>query len=326
MRILLSESCNANCAHCFNRGFRKSGHMDLEGARRVFDFLGQHVDKLLIMGGEPTLHPDFAELYGHAQRRFESVLLFTNALNDGILSIRPRPADAITYNARLIGRDFKYEKMLPGVEFGRALDVVVSTHVAVDDLKRRIIRAHNNAVRNGIDDLGFILTLDITADNFAHREQLNASWRALLSFVAGLGIERLSIDHPVPLCFWDEESMRLNASVPTIGRGGDYPTFCSLQSAGLLNAEFELLHCNQYPVRLGSIFSDPGREELISFAELNRLFRTSHELRMARVAQREDCSRCEHFPRRCNGGCFILRSEAALELPERHSQSTEQRR
>jgi radical SAM protein with 4Fe4S-binding SPASM domain len=291
--------------------------MDAERARRVFDFLGQHVKKLLIMGGEPTLHPDFAELYRHAQQRFESVQLFTNALNDGILSIRPRPTDTVTYNARLIGRDFNYQKLLPGVEFARALDVVISTHVAVDDLKRRIIRAHNSAVRNGIDDLGFILTLDISADNLAHREQLNASWRSMLSFVAGLGTERLGTDHPVPLCFWDEESMRLNASLPTVASsGGRYPTFCSLQSAGLLSAEFDVLHCNQYPVRLGSIFSDPERDELISFSELNRLFQTSHELRMSRVAQREDCSRCEHFPHRCNGGCFILRSDTEIDLSQ----------
>ena len=315
MRILLSESCNANCAHCFNRGFRKTGHMDPDRARRVFDFLGQHLKRLLIMGGEPTLHPEFAELYRHAQRRFESVQLFTNALNDAILDIRPRPTDTVTYNARLIGRDFNFAKMFPGIEYGRALDVVISTHVAVDDLKRRILRAHNSAARSGIDDLRFILTLDISADNLAHREQLNASWRSVLSFVAGLGIERLSTDHPVPLCFWDEESIHFNAGLPTLsGRGGAYPSVCSLQSAGLLNAQFDVLHCNQYPVRLGNIFTDSDGEELLSFDELNRLFQTSHELRMAKVARREDCSRCEYFPHRCNGGCFILRSETEIDL------------
>jgi MoaA/NifB/PqqE/SkfB family radical SAM enzyme len=55
IRIYLTESCNANCSHCFNKNIRNEGHMSFDMARNLFAYLKENnVGTLKIMRGEPT--------------------------------------------------------------------------------------------------------------------------------------------------------------------------------------------------------------------------------------------------------------------------------
>ena len=63
IRIYLTESCNANCNHCFNKGIREDRHMDTAKAEMLFNYFASNgIKNLKIMGGEPTVHPDFLTL------------------------------------------------------------------------------------------------------------------------------------------------------------------------------------------------------------------------------------------------------------------------
>ncbi|MDR0604623.1 MAG: 4Fe-4S cluster-binding domain-containing protein [Bacteroidales bacterium] len=58
IRIYLTESCNANCSHCFNKNIRNEGHMSFDIAKNLFAYLKENnVCKLKMMGGEPTPSP-----------------------------------------------------------------------------------------------------------------------------------------------------------------------------------------------------------------------------------------------------------------------------
>lgn len=99
LRVYITEQCNANCPSCFNKSSRSKLSMDIEHFKKICTFFSSNgVKRIKIMGGEPTLHPDFDVLMTLAQNSFQQVFLFTNAINDGILNFKPRESDSVVYN------------------------------------------------------------------------------------------------------------------------------------------------------------------------------------------------------------------------------------
>ena len=81
-QILLTDYCNRRCPYCFARD-RLSDHertdMRFEDFVRVIDFLVDSGEKeARLLGGEPTLHPDFVLFYMHVVQRGLRVMTFTN--------------------------------------------------------------------------------------------------------------------------------------------------------------------------------------------------------------------------------------------------------
>ncbi|MBM9508761.1 radical SAM/SPASM domain-containing protein [Actinacidiphila acididurans] len=65
----LTRSCQLQCRHCYNGSGPKGGHgaMTREDWASVLDqAAGLGITHVQFIGGEPTLHPDFPDLVGHA--------------------------------------------------------------------------------------------------------------------------------------------------------------------------------------------------------------------------------------------------------------------
>jgi len=81
-QILLTDYCNRRCPYCFAKEHlsdREHTNMRYEDFVRVVDFLvdsGEQEARLL--GGEPTLHPDFADFYHYVMQRGLHAMIFTN--------------------------------------------------------------------------------------------------------------------------------------------------------------------------------------------------------------------------------------------------------
>lgn len=84
--LTISTVCNQHCPYCFTSdylGDSRTSHSFLEvsdfDAR--LDFLDRSdIDQVRLLGGEPTLHPQFPELIGLARARGKKVVVFTNGL------------------------------------------------------------------------------------------------------------------------------------------------------------------------------------------------------------------------------------------------------
>lgn len=82
--IELTRRCNNRCAHCYNNlpaeeASARAAELGKEEWRRLLDeAVAMGCLYLLITGGEPLLHPDFAAIYEHARRRGLLVTVFTN--------------------------------------------------------------------------------------------------------------------------------------------------------------------------------------------------------------------------------------------------------
>ena len=78
----LLSSCNLNCAHCFYRqssNFHSPDFLPKKGLLSLIDgFSKKGINKLVLTGGEPTLHPDFLEISRYAMSKIDRVTLCTN--------------------------------------------------------------------------------------------------------------------------------------------------------------------------------------------------------------------------------------------------------
>jgi len=81
--VAILESCNYKCKYCFAEEFTEHGNnklMSLEDFKRVTDFLLQTSDGVGLIGGEPTLHPEFDKIVEYLIKRegIKYVTVFTN--------------------------------------------------------------------------------------------------------------------------------------------------------------------------------------------------------------------------------------------------------
>ncbi|MGA2152026.1 MAG: radical SAM protein, partial [Geobacteraceae bacterium] len=63
--VLLTTRCNLSCKYCFaqEKLTGKRMHMPMENVRQVIEFLKRSEYPIFrVMGGEPTLHPNFIEI------------------------------------------------------------------------------------------------------------------------------------------------------------------------------------------------------------------------------------------------------------------------
>jgi MoaA/NifB/PqqE/SkfB family radical SAM enzyme len=88
VNILFTNFCNKNCSYCFAKGKLdysnpKSSYISLKNLKTVINFLKKSKQKGVgIIGGEPTLHPQFTE----AVKRLLGGGFFFNVFSNGIIS------------------------------------------------------------------------------------------------------------------------------------------------------------------------------------------------------------------------------------------------
>jgi radical SAM protein with 4Fe4S-binding SPASM domain len=86
--IALTTACNRDCAYCFAAAERRSGagHMSVATFQKALDFLQRSgIGEARLLGGEPTLHPEFPRLVAMALERGLRVQVFSNG-------VMPEPA------------------------------------------------------------------------------------------------------------------------------------------------------------------------------------------------------------------------------------------
>jgi radical SAM protein with 4Fe4S-binding SPASM domain len=78
--------CNLSCTFCFNRGIRVEKDISINDCERVTGILADiGVREIDILGGEPTLHPDFAHILKQFYRKNLKVTISSNGSNIHLL-------------------------------------------------------------------------------------------------------------------------------------------------------------------------------------------------------------------------------------------------
>lgn len=77
--VEVTRSCPFRCAFCMASATRGGGHVPLSALEALFEAL-RGIPRLVLIGGEPTVHPSFPALLELAQRTAAEVEVFTNGL------------------------------------------------------------------------------------------------------------------------------------------------------------------------------------------------------------------------------------------------------
>ncbi len=84
--LAVSAVCNQHCSYCFtsdhlNGSRAGGGFLEISDFDARLDFLDRSgIDQARLLGGEPTLHPQFPELIERARARGKRIVVFTNGL------------------------------------------------------------------------------------------------------------------------------------------------------------------------------------------------------------------------------------------------------
>ena len=284
LRVYLTEQCNAKCPSCFNRESRNSASMDkvhFEQICRTFSEKG--VKRLKIMGGEPTMHPHFAEMIEMAQQFFPNIFLFTNAINDKIIVFNTRTEDSIIYNFTF-HKLWDRERLLLNHLGRRSFEI----QIRPNSNEKEIV-----AYLDKLSDFEFtaVLTLDCTSNIFKDRKILISKIEFLQNHFSKKGIS-FSMDHRLPLCFLYGS----NIIVPT-----NNFSKCSLSCSCLIDAEYNLRFCNQSKCKTINVFFD---DKIIPIQILENHLRKEFYLRQINNLD-NFCGNCVFYESMCNGGCFL---------------------
>lgn len=124
MNIMLNDYCNLNCKYCFAGLKEEKTNISDENMQYVVEFLKRsNYPNLRLLGGEPTLHPNFTKYVqiANTDKFFKEILIFTNGYSlspnmvDQIIS--PKIGFLINLNKKEdIGKD-KYNKIIDNVTY-----------------------------------------------------------------------------------------------------------------------------------------------------------------------------------------------------------------
>jgi len=128
--IMINEMCNLQCSYCFadefvNKEIQKKpncGNMTFEDFKRAVDFVLKDSPRgeIRIIGGEPTLHPEFKKLMEYIinDSRISRIHIFTNGLLiDKFMSIfsSPKVTCLINLNSPNDMGEIKYKKTMNNI-------------------------------------------------------------------------------------------------------------------------------------------------------------------------------------------------------------------
>lgn len=99
--IALTSACNRDCPYCFAGAERRpgAGHMSAQTFERALDFLVRSgIGEARLLGGEPTLHPEFPRLVELALARGLRVQVFSNGLmpEPALRCLESHPPERVT--------------------------------------------------------------------------------------------------------------------------------------------------------------------------------------------------------------------------------------
>ena len=78
--ILITGLCNNNCMFCFSKGILKKQHKPLQQIKKELkEGIKEGCEKLVLSGGEPTIHPNFLEILEEGKKAdYKSISTITN--------------------------------------------------------------------------------------------------------------------------------------------------------------------------------------------------------------------------------------------------------
>jgi radical SAM protein with 4Fe4S-binding SPASM domain len=311
MNLIINDTCNRACPYCFARskvglseGDARPGGNDisLENFERFLEFQLRSSEALLkLLGGEPTLHPQFLEFLRRAHERGLETLVFTNglwprAVQEGLRAI-PLAKWKIKFLFNVNEPHLQPASQLAHIKKSMAIAGAQGScgfNIYREDFDLQFIPDLIDAAGMSRDvRLGLASPIVGTENSFVESARFKAIGLRLLDQLSKLEQRNVlgSFDCGFPLCMFPEESL---GSLTLNTRG--FHSVCS------------------FPIDVGPDLTVWPCFPLSNFENLHLLdFPNAAELRahytkrlagMKRMGALDECLTCKYLGReQCNGGC-----------------------
>lgn len=315
--LTLNRTCNLRCKWCYARDteYKSSLTMSKDLAFELIDFFDSiNVKHIILIGGEPTIHPDFFEILEYAKERKIKCALVTNGLmfkNDEFID-KYKSMGMSSVSLSLKGENEKTYEEITGFDgFQETIDIIkklVSSDISVSV---SMVLTENNMnsftdviptlLNAGVKHFHFSFCYDfnlrgVKKDIFSPislLEMFGSIYEKLNSLTNG----HFTLQNGLPLCYWDKTLLRKMINSRQIS------TICQLLTRKGLIFDSEGYHipCNaMYALKLGRFgedFRDPS-----SFKQyLNSEVVQKTYQKLCGVPD-ENCLHCNKLVH-CGGGC-----------------------
>lgn len=317
MNIAITNQCTRRCSFCYQSDIMDQAlasgatEMPVDGFRRVVEFIVRSGEQSLnLVGGEPTLHRNFAEIMHIAgeEPRIHQILLFTN----GIFS--EKTLDAIASHSRKT--IISINVLSPADETPNRLKAVRATFRRMIereirfDLSFVIYRPDFDsdflvryADEYGIPAVRWALAYPV-ADGAAHvaSSELASVGSRVVTMLRALGERgvRTYVDCPLPYCMFSDEELGLvsRQALSVVNWG-----YCGLTLE--VNPDLTVKACPSQLERERvplDWFDDMRQMERFFFSRMS-VYKAAHRLL-------DECAGCRYFEQqRCQGGCLAYSKE-----------------
>ena len=320
--IMLTERCNLKCPYCFADEFvnKENTNISLENFSKalMFAMSGKHFSgRIGLIGGEPTLHPQFREILQILQEeeRVTNAVIFTNGIRmDETFDITKEDKYTVLINLNSpddIGKD-SFEK------------IQENTDIFVNRLnKRRFLTVGLNLYKPDMDCSFYkeflrrfdvhTARLSITVPNHSQSsgfERFYEMKRLAYDLYVDLlydGREVIFDCNMPPYCVWTEEEMKkisLIQSGQFAGRRG-FTLGCS-ECHPVIDILPDLTAVRCFGM------SDSTKVKLSDFKTVDQLYKyymKTADSRMVKIPSLTKCGTCTYFRKKqCYGGCLASKN------------------
>lgn len=310
----LTYSCNLSCPYCYAKGWQTSfpGHMTRAAFREAALWCRrQGVGRILLEGGEPTVHPEFGKLLDEARRLGLRISLTSNGLFGPAVRARVKAPQVPEFICHVTPGVLRDRRLLGRLRANLKAAVAARVRVGL----RCTLTGPGRALRTATLDLARAAGVRRVYYGFAFRNMgrnneyyaypgrgggsFDATLNRFMDEAGRAGVE-LSLSKPFPLCCVTAATLRR-----MLGEGG-LRTACTASQRGFsknltVNPDLTTLPCNA----LGK-----AGPRLTQFRDLGEAGRFHGPLLRALYARpwRPRCRRCALYWRGlCQGVCLAER-------------------
>ena len=308
--LLLTEKCTRTCPYCFAKEYlreSKENILSWENLIYIADlFESSHEKQLSLLGGEPTLHPDFIDFVLYLHQRNFNVNVFTN----GILSnkrweeakkyLLKIPVENLSFVCNYNHPDSSTEKESQQINrfletFSKYISLSFNLYRQDFDFTFLVDAIHTYGLKRHIR-LGLAQPIPGEKNECLSLNEIRGIGGKFRNQLALLEANRVSIgfDCGMPLCVFSEEDLgrlfKLNR--------GRMKFYC--EAAIDIGPDMQVWAC--FPL---SNYERKSLYDFDSVAEVKKHFAQQHnDLRKKRSGIFEECETCVHFTEKlCAAGC-----------------------
>ena len=259
--ITVNRDCNLRCNFCYAmKTFDSAKTMPIESALKIIDFCCEaKIEKIIIIGGEPTLYREIIRLIKYAKERGLYVSLVTNGVMLSSLSyckqliqakideigISLKGNDEIDFK-NITGKDL-FSKVLGGMENLKMLSFPFSCSMVITKENLfTFLKGVEFAFNNGCKGVSLSFAYDFCTSKNKDDDYLikNNPYYFVHSFVSQIDSlnlisnEKWSFESGYPLCIFTDEQIEKF--------GGHLVTTCQLLNRNgiIFDTDLNILPCN----------------------------------------------------------------------------------